>query len=285
MWLAGPPGERLSTAEQRLRQGWKFTEEADTIHHSLVRVSTATTTSAILANYNSSEFSTGQKGFFYCTNSVVWLSVVKGMFLVSHSWARVLFDSSVSFSFIVSSFAWALGLEVSQLDRPFCVDTPIGGSVTLGRVCRGCSITIVGRVLEFDLILLEMTGFDVILGMDSLSSFRAIIDCFRGKVSVCTLDGDCFCFVGDRCDSFTPSFYGIRGQDRQTFFLASLLADDDVEFCWVDYPKVVRDFLDVFPKDLTEFPPHQEVDFAINLMPGIMPISMAPYRMAPIELE
>ncbi|XP_059654495.1 uncharacterized protein LOC132301240 [Cornus florida] len=172
-------------------------------------------------------------------------SVVRGMFLVSHSWARVLFDSGASYSFIASSFAWALGLEVSQLDRPLCVDTPIGGSVALSRVCRSYSITIAGRVLEFNLILLEMTGFDVILGMDWLSSFRAVIDCFRGKVSVCTPDGDCFCFVGDRCDPLTHSFYGVRGRDRQTFFLASLFADDDVEFYGVDYLAVVRDFLDV----------------------------------------
>ncbi|XP_059649984.1 peptidyl-prolyl cis-trans isomerase-like [Cornus florida] len=55
------------------------------------------------------------------------------MFLVSHSWARVLFDSGASYSFITSSFARALALEVSQLDRPLCVDTLIGDSVTLGR--------------------------------------------------------------------------------------------------------------------------------------------------------
>ncbi|XP_059626968.1 uncharacterized protein LOC132269732 [Cornus florida] len=142
-----------------------------------------------------------------------------------------------------------------------------------------------GRVPEFDLILLEMTGFDIILGMDWLSSFRVVIDCFRSRVSVCTPDEDCFCFVGDRCDPLTHSFYGVRSRDRQTFFLASLFADDDVEFYGVDYPAVVRDFLDMFPEDLTEFPPHREVELAIDLMPGIVPISMEPYRMAPIELE
>ncbi|XP_059635261.1 uncharacterized protein LOC132277416 [Cornus florida] len=110
---------------------------------------------------------------------------------------RVLFDSGASYSFITSAFIRALGLEVNHLDRPLCVDTPVEGSVTLGRVYQGCSIMIIRRVLEFKLILLKMTGFDIILGMDWLSSFRAVIDCFRGRVSVCTPNGDCFCFMGD----------------------------------------------------------------------------------------
>ncbi|XP_059658425.1 uncharacterized protein LOC132304710 [Cornus florida] len=167
--------------------------------------------------------------------------------------AHVLFDSGASYSFIASSFARVLGLEVSQVDRPLCVDTP------LRRVCRG-SITNVGRVLEFNLILLKMTGFDVILGMDWLLSFRVVINCFRGRVSMCTPDGDCFCFVRDRCDSLTLSFYNVRGPNRQGFFLANLFADEDIEFCGVNYPVVVRDFLDVFPEDLTELPPHREME-------------------------
>ncbi|XP_059627390.1 uncharacterized protein LOC132270213 [Cornus florida] len=179
------------------------------------------------------------------------------MFLVSHSWARVLFDSGASYSFIALSFVRALGLEASQLDRPLCVDMPVGGSIALSRVCRSCSITITRFVLKFDLILLEMTGFDVILGMDWLSSFRAVIDCFRGRV----------------------------GQDRQTFFLASPLADNIVEMCGVEYPLAMRDFLDVFPEDLTELPLHREGEFAIDLMPGTAPISMALYRTTPIELK
>ncbi|XP_059639656.1 uncharacterized protein LOC132282041 [Cornus florida] len=191
------------------------------------------------------------------------------MFLVSHSWARVLFDSGASYSFIASSFARALGLEVSQLDRQLCVDTSIRGSVAFSRACRSCSITIAGRVLEFDLIFLEITGFDVILGMNWLSSFRAVIDCFRGRVLVCTPDGYCFCFMGDRCNPLTHSFYGVRGRDRHTFFLASLFADDDVEFYGVDYPAVVRDFFDVFPEDLTELPSHRKVEFAIDFIPGL----------------
>ena len=48
--------------------------------------------------------------------------------------------------------------------------------------------------------------------------------------------------------------------------------------------EVVRDFLDVFPEDLPGLPPTREVYFTIDLLPGTLPISIAPYRMAQTEL-
>ncbi|KAL0546400.1 hypothetical protein IC582_016308 [Cucumis melo] len=48
---------------------------------------------------------------------------------------------------------------------------------------------------------------------------------------------------------------------------------------------VVRDCPDVFPEELPGLPPHREVEFAIELEPGMVLISRAPYRMAPAELK
>ncbi|XP_077223986.1 uncharacterized protein LOC143858257 [Tasmannia lanceolata] len=48
---------------------------------------------------------------------------------------------------------------------------------------------------------------------------------------------------------------------------------------------VVREFVDVFPEDLPGLPPSREVEFTVDLAPGTMPISKAPYRMAPLEMK
>ncbi|XP_057760401.1 uncharacterized protein LOC130980772 [Arachis stenosperma] len=48
----------------------------------------------------------------------------------------------------------------------------------------------------------------------------------------------------------------------------------------LDQIPIVRDFLKVFPKDIPEFPPQRDIE----LEPGAGPVSIAPYRMAPIEL-
>jgi hypothetical protein len=48
---------------------------------------------------------------------------------------------------------------------------------------------------------------------------------------------------------------------------------------------VVRDFLDVFPEELPGMSPYREVEFVIDLLPGIAPISKRPYRMSVEELK
>ena len=53
----------------------------------------------------------------------------------------------------------------------------------------------------------------------------------------------------------------------------------------VDLPRVVYEYVDLFPDELPELPPQRVVDFGIELHPGISPISMTQHRMAPIELQ
>jgi hypothetical protein len=48
---------------------------------------------------------------------------------------------------------------------------------------------------------------------------------------------------------------------------------------------VVNEFMDVFPQELPGMPPDRELEFTIDLKPGMAPISQAPYKMGPKELK
>ena len=47
---------------------------------------------------------------------------------------------------------------------------------------------------------------------------------------------------------------------------------------------VVREFDDVFPKELPGVPPERQVEFRIDLVLGAAPITKVPYRLAPPEM-
>ena len=46
---------------------------------------------------------------------------------------------------------------------------------------------------------------------------------------------------------------------------------------------IVDEFLDVFLEEIPRLPHVREIDFTIELLPGTVPISIAPYRMTPTE--
>ena len=49
--------------------------------------------------------------------------------------------------------------------------------------------------------------------------------------------------------------------------------------------RVISEYLDVFPDELSGLPPMRDSEFVIDVLPGTTPISKAPYRMAPAELQ
>ena len=64
-----------------------------------------------------------------------------------------------------------------------------------------------------------------------------------------------------------------------------LLMASDMELKQVTYEiSVAREYPDVFPNDISEFPPAREIEFSIDQIPRMRAISIAPYRMSPMEL-
>ena len=91
----------------------------------------------------------------------------------------MLFDSGVSHSFIAASCVKDLGLEVETLEEPLHVSSPLGARVRVDQICRGCELEILGILLTVDLRVMDMSEFDVILGMDWLAADKVVIDCDR----------------------------------------------------------------------------------------------------------
>ena len=129
-----------------------------------------------------------------------------------------------------------------------------------------------------------MLEFDVILGMDWLTTYRVVIDCERRRVTAYTQDGTRVVFQGDKHDILPQTVYESRCQGQLASWPASLTLEDEVRSD-LDLPRVSCEYADVFPDELPRLPPHRNVDFDIELHPGTSLISMTPHRMAPVELQ
>ncbi|GJT35964.1 putative reverse transcriptase domain-containing protein [Tanacetum coccineum] len=73
-----------------------------------------------------------------------------------------------------------------------------------------------------------------------------------------------------------------------SIFLAHVTAkevEDKSEKKRLEDVPIVRDFPEVFPEDLSGLPPTRQVEFQIDLVPGVAPVARAPYRLAPSEMK
>ena len=94
-----------------------------------------------------------------------------------------------------------LGLKVEALEEPLYVTSPLGIRARIGMICHGCELQISGILLTVDMRVMDMSEFDVILGMDWLTAYRVVIDCERRRVTAYTQNGTHVVFQGDKHDT------------------------------------------------------------------------------------
>ena len=77
------------------------------------------------------------------------------------------------------------------------MSSPLRTRVSVDMICRGCELEISGILLIVDLRVMDMSKFDVILGMDWLTAYRVVINCERRRVIVYTQEPTRVTFQGD----------------------------------------------------------------------------------------
>ena len=78
---------------------------------------------------------------------------------------------------------------LETLEKSLYMSSPLGIRARIGTICRGCKLEISGTLFTVDLRIMDMSEFDVILGMDWLTAYRVVIDCERRRVTAYTQDG------------------------------------------------------------------------------------------------
>ena len=75
-------------------------------------------------------------------------------------------------------------------------ESPLGIRAGIRMIGRGCELEISRTLLTVDLRIMDMSKFDVILGMDWLIAYRIVIDCERRRVTAYTKDDTRMVFHG-----------------------------------------------------------------------------------------
>ena len=110
------------------------------------------------------------------------VDLITGTVFISGSPAYVLIDTGASHSFVSVDFVRTHDWSTELRTRAMEVQTPLGKQVLVDRICKDRKVRIADRDLAVDLTVLDMCDFDVLLGLDWLTTHHAIVDCERHVV-------------------------------------------------------------------------------------------------------
>ncbi|GJY60114.1 putative reverse transcriptase domain-containing protein [Tanacetum coccineum] len=91
-------------------------------------------------------------------------------------------------------------LEPNDLGFRYEIKIASGYVVEIDKVIKGCNLEIEGHVFDIDLIPFGHGSFDMIIGMDWLSNYKAEIICHEKVVRIPLPDGKVLRVVGERPD-------------------------------------------------------------------------------------
>jgi hypothetical protein len=185
--------------------------------------------------------------------------VVYGMFLIKSILASVLFDSGASHSFVTKSFVEKHNISNYPLKKKLLFRSP-GGKIRATHSCPQTKLEIRGISILVELIILESSGIDVILGIDDLTKYDGVISCAKRMVTLTSPQGE-------------------RIEVNVSMLGEAEAMVNHLEEKSLEHTRIVCEYLDVFLEELLGMPPIHDIEFSIELLPETAPISKRPYRM------
>ncbi|XP_075499251.1 uncharacterized protein LOC142537636 [Primulina tabacum] len=198
-------------------------------------------------------------------------SIISGTILISGKAAITLIDTGATHSFMSEIFLHTLNVVPSFEPLHYIILLPSGDELWPSSILKGCTVQVNEKIYFVDLIIIPMVAFDVTLGMDWLSSYRAVIDCLAKTVRFPTEDDDNGIFQSSGISLCTPYISCLKAQEMLSKgcqgFLAAVIDVNTEMTMKLNENEVARDFPDIFADDVPGLPPDREVEFLIDVVP------------------
>ncbi|GJV57670.1 putative reverse transcriptase domain-containing protein [Tanacetum coccineum] len=222
-------------------------------------------------------------------------NVVTGTFLLNDQYTSILFDIGADISFVSTTFSSLIDITPTTLDHYYDVELADRKIIRINTIIQDCTLNFLNYPFNINLMPIKLGSFNIIIGMDWLSKYHAVIDCAEKIVRICW-GNETLIVHGNGSNqgngthlniiSYTKTQkYMLKGHH---VFLAHVTTketeDKSGEKQLEDVP-IVQDFPEVYPKELLGLPPTRQVEFQIDLMPSVAPVARVPYRLAPFEMK
>ncbi|GJU01553.1 putative reverse transcriptase domain-containing protein [Tanacetum coccineum] len=190
-------------------------------------------------------------------------NVIMGTFLLNNRYAKILFDTGADRSFVSNTFSALINITPTTLENHYDVELANRKIIRVNTIIRGCTLNFMNHPFNIDLMLVPLGSFDVIVGMDWLTKYHGVIICDEKIVRV-PFGKETLIFQGDGSNPRKESRLNIiscskvqeylsKGCDVFLAHITTKEAKDKSEEKRLEDVPIVRDFLEVFPEDLSGY--------------------------------
>ncbi|GKC42912.1 putative reverse transcriptase domain-containing protein [Tanacetum coccineum] len=111
-------------------------------------------------------------------------NVFMGTFLLNNRYASILFDTGADRIFVSTAFSSLIDITPTTLDRYYDVELADKKIIGINIIIQGCTLNFLNHPFNIDLMLVELSSFDIIIGIDWLAKYHAIIICDKKLVCI-----------------------------------------------------------------------------------------------------
>ena len=120
------------------------------------------------------------------------------------------------------------GFEVETLEKSMHVSSPLGTRVRIDQIYRDCELKILGILLTVDFRVMDISEFDIIIGIDWLTAHRVVIDYDCRRVTAYTRDEIRVTFQGEKHDALPQTVHDFRWSGQLMGSLEILTLEDEM---------------------------------------------------------
>jgi hypothetical protein len=124
------------------------------------------------------QFQKGKLNFTSEANIIEGAPVMMSTFSIRDKPIKILFDSGATNSFFNGKTREKLRLEDYSINKTYKINTP-GSEVVSNRITRKVPLVTDSKTIHSNLIILDLEGIGIILGMDWISRHNIILDIFE----------------------------------------------------------------------------------------------------------
>ncbi|GJR90318.1 putative reverse transcriptase domain-containing protein [Tanacetum coccineum] len=191
-----------------------------------------------------------------------------GTFLLNNCYATMLFDSGADRNFVSTAFSALLDVILSTLDVSYVVELADGRISETNMILRCCTLGLLGHPFDIDLMPIELGIFNVVISMDWLVKYHAVI-VYDEKIVRIPYGDEVLIIEGDGCNGGSKSKLSIisctktqkyiqKGCQVYLTQVTTKKTDEKSEEKRPEDVPIVQDFPKVFPEYLPGLSPTRQ---------------------------